>query len=46
MAGGKTGEVFGGDASDFGEGFAGEEGLVAGDEDVWEGEEAREDVVL
>ena len=35
-----------GDAGDFGEGFLGEEGLMGGDEDVGEGEEAGEFVVV
>jgi hypothetical protein len=39
-------EVGDGDAGDLGEGFVGEEGLMRGDEDVGEGEEAGEFVIL
>lgn len=38
--------IFDRDVRNVGEGFGGEEGLVSSDEDVWEGEEASEDVVL
>ena len=42
---GAVGDVGGGDACDFGEGFVGEEGLMGGDEDVREVEEEGEFVV-
>ena len=42
---GEVGDVGGGDAGDFGEGFVGEEGLMGGDEDVREVEEEGEFVV-
>src|SRR6185437_2978432 len=46
LATGEGGEVGGGHAGDLGEGFLREKGLVCGDEDVGESEQAREFVVL